>query len=986
MSRSKTASVLLACLMAMPLLMGGVPQVSALPKSSSVALLGSPGDELSINGGGLHTSAFEFSQFSISYVSPSAVTSATSLAAYDTVVLNMASNSFLCSSANVPAAAKLALVQWVQQGGKLIFYDSECTPGIDYAWLDFPFSTDNPGAAGASAIPRITEENGLSCSDSALRCFIDVDLLGSQTDAVGDANIIVTQDLHWCADMQATNANGVTGYPHAYAVDGLGVYIYDGFDVDSMGTTPGTGTGSANLNKLFLLELELAWNPANLPCEVAVACATVPPSAAVSITRPALGQDYVDDVASPQPSTLPLPRVVGPLTLVVGADPAEITSLVLAVDGVELASLAAPPYEARWTSGPSAEGLHTISATFRESAAPHCTHTIKRLFEVPHFAVSGRATGVWVGTNAPAALQASNDGAGVRPDAPGSMTTRVADQTLDAPLDGRVIAIEDRADSTHEGSLWDIRTTSQTSHVDLLGGQVTADAIRVEARVTYDELAGHATAHTTATFVNLRVGGLPVSDPVPPDARLVLPNGARVELNEQTTSVSTGGGRAAVNAIHVFLPHDGFALEAIVGQATAAADPLALGGDTPRLLDPQDDAGTGGDAGDSFADPATLTMPAPEGSGHLLLAGRLAEEDRADHYAIAVQPGQEIVAHLVPSAEVVANVGEARAPPVNPGDSGAALRSVPAFTVRLLEPGSAEVRDDSARYVGAPTVGLNVDVAGLWQLEVLPAGALGNYTLDVVVRDVPLLPGDGGAPGADAGVDCAGALPMAAPEVGGVLRDADYDDVWSFAGMNGDKLAVTMKPGDDLDGADFDLYLYGPACQLLAESHGVVGALPKGSPEAIARFPLTLTGAYFVKVERVNGIGSYALTATAQHAIPDAPANDALSGIDAPAGCASAVPLPADAGVYGGTLDEGDAGDAFRFHVKAGDVVVLTAAGETLSDAYATVYGPGCVPLAGQSIGEVPLMFSLTPAAVGGDYVIEIGSYGAGGNYAVTVA
>jgi hypothetical protein len=130
--------------------------------------------------------------------------STASLAAYDTVVLNVASNAMACNTNNLSAQAKTDLINWVFGGGKLIIYDSECYPGpIDYSWLPYPFSTANPGALGAQGTLTVVEDNLLStkvgdptCTGagaSDLHC-IDVDYLGTYSDAVGDMNVLTTVD------------------------------------------------------------------------------------------------------------------------------------------------------------------------------------------------------------------------------------------------------------------------------------------------------------------------------------------------------------------------------------------------------------------------------------------------------------------------------------------------------------------------------------------------------------------------------------------------------------------------------------------------------------------------------------------------------------------------------------------------------------------------------------------------------------------------
>ena len=72
----------------------------------------------------------------------------------------------------------------------------------------------------------------------------------------------------WCGDIEATNINMVTGWVHAYAVVGSGMIIYNGLDIDYMGSASAPGTsGFENVVKIWWLELKQPWGADyNLPC------------------------------------------------------------------------------------------------------------------------------------------------------------------------------------------------------------------------------------------------------------------------------------------------------------------------------------------------------------------------------------------------------------------------------------------------------------------------------------------------------------------------------------------------------------------------------------------------------------------------------------------------------------------------------------------------------------------------------------------------
>ncbi|HDL89968.1 MAG TPA: hypothetical protein ENG14_03595, partial [Thermodesulforhabdus norvegica] len=200
--------------------------------------------------------------------------SAANLTPFDTIVLNMASYAMACSSDTLTDAQKQAIVDAVAAGKKLIIYDSECYPGPDYSWLPFPFSTNNPGAMGASGTLTIVEENTLSSSDPVSSYFIDAAYLGFWTDAVGDMNVMVTFDPYWCIDMSGTNINQVTGPVHTYAKypagTDTGLIIYNGLDMDYM--------PNSALLEIWIQELEQSFNPSNLPCGVTVVGITLSPA------------------------------------------------------------------------------------------------------------------------------------------------------------------------------------------------------------------------------------------------------------------------------------------------------------------------------------------------------------------------------------------------------------------------------------------------------------------------------------------------------------------------------------------------------------------------------------------------------------------------------------------------------------------------------------------------------------------------------------
>jgi len=188
-----------------------------------------------------------FSTLSASQVSTEA------LANYDTVIL------FMFNPSGLTTARKAAINDWVYKGGKLMIWDSDQVPRgspWDYTWLPYPFTTSVPGQTGKGL--NILEENQLSSSDPSSPYYIDTAVLNSQTDAVGDANVLISYSLGWRIDMMAKNVLGETGPAHVYAAYGSGLLIYSALDWDYAGYNYASG---AWLKKMLKQELECSALP-----------------------------------------------------------------------------------------------------------------------------------------------------------------------------------------------------------------------------------------------------------------------------------------------------------------------------------------------------------------------------------------------------------------------------------------------------------------------------------------------------------------------------------------------------------------------------------------------------------------------------------------------------------------------------------------------------------------------------------------------------
>jgi hypothetical protein len=170
-----------------------------------------------------------FDKSSYKYVALSNITTAT-LSNFDTVALIQVHTS------DLTAAAKAALAQFVANGGKLIIHDSDETSLNDYSWLLSGAYTTRIGVGCnvcglTSGTSNITENSGLISANPTDPTYVSVPELAKYTDAVGDANLLVSDDPRWFAAASGTNAANAAGAQVAYASNN-GLIIYNGFDTD----------------------------------------------------------------------------------------------------------------------------------------------------------------------------------------------------------------------------------------------------------------------------------------------------------------------------------------------------------------------------------------------------------------------------------------------------------------------------------------------------------------------------------------------------------------------------------------------------------------------------------------------------------------------------------------------------------------------------------------------------------------------------------
>jgi hypothetical protein len=216
---------------------------SATQGSSKVALIPSNGPVPADGPDGIMpTSSYvagrpneSFDKFSFHDVGLNQITSAT-LSQYDTVAL------IQVKTTDLTAAAKAALAKFVADGGKLIIHDADETTGNDYSWLlPGSYSTQVgggcPNCGRSSGASTIISNSGLISANPSDPTYVNISELGQYTDALGDANLLVTNDPRWFTAAKGTNGANEAGSQIAYAQNN-GLIIYNGFDTDTILPSP----------------------------------------------------------------------------------------------------------------------------------------------------------------------------------------------------------------------------------------------------------------------------------------------------------------------------------------------------------------------------------------------------------------------------------------------------------------------------------------------------------------------------------------------------------------------------------------------------------------------------------------------------------------------------------------------------------------------------------------------------------------------------
>ncbi len=175
---------------------------------------------------------------------------------YDTVVL------MTCCPNQILTPAELqSLQKWVQEGGKLIRYNSGCSK-ICTAEADIMNFYKVPVGIPSLGF-KIDENNLLMSGDQNSTAYINAAAMTySQAGNYGENSRLWARDGNWCSDLTLNRIDTNTlNTVHAYKYYGKGVIIYNGLYFGDEFAYSGVGVSSraANLEKIWLQELQLQW-------------------------------------------------------------------------------------------------------------------------------------------------------------------------------------------------------------------------------------------------------------------------------------------------------------------------------------------------------------------------------------------------------------------------------------------------------------------------------------------------------------------------------------------------------------------------------------------------------------------------------------------------------------------------------------------------------------------------------------------------------
>lgn len=673
-----------------------------------------------------------------------------------------------------------------------------------------------------------------------------------------------------------------------------------------------------------------------------------------AVTRPAAGRLYQNnvDVGS---SGIPDAAVIGGMLTVeaTSSNPSRTQRIDFSVDLAPIGSDLTSPYQASFDATPLAPGLHTVTARLFEFVAG-CDDVVTVNLRKTDPSILAVGHGLRIANAVPTEAEVRAGGA-LATGKGGSQQIRIADQTL-APVD-YAQAIVDKADGAVAGSLLSASASSVVTRVSLLGGAITADVLesRVRASANATTFASSA-VDDGSRIVGLRVLATPV-DVVRPNTVVEVPGIGRLVLQETLPVVDGPRAEITVNALHLFLDPGYPASEIVLGSAHAGVNAVADAFDGPAadLIHHADDLDSGADAGATTA----TAMPIAPG----IYSAAISEGDLADVYSFPAGQGDRILVTVKPAERTRLEILPLPSLP-------ALAHERPSVNVFLRDP-AGDVRARSVLAIAGSDpqkVELNADIpfapAGAkatWTVEVARQGRSldGFYTIEFAIAPVLLAAQNDAGQAGDASDSCVAPRMLPGGPVSGeiedtafsgVIRDADSVDFYGFQATAGRVLTVLMKPDEADDGADFNLYLYGPAspggptdCVVPIAQSTFTADQAKALPEIVGSLPVFVSGRHVFEVRRVNAVANYYVNVNATNPLPTIPGNDARTGADAGDSCATATPV--GAGVYEGTmidLPDQDTDDWYSVTLAANQDLTVAMKPSDPSDFDLELYTPAC--------------------------------------------
>ncbi len=245
------------------------------------------------------------------------------------------------------------ILNWVSAGHKFIIGDSDECNQSSYSFIPYSFKTVAAGAHGARGdVLALADPSPLGAGPDDPAHFLDTEAYIRGAQDLGDADIMQTEDPHWCGHLYSKNLVGASGWSHAYARYGRGLIIYDGLDRDDI-------SAFNNKQAINVVRYQYAFPVQNdLPCNAQVASRLVLipsverqlPAGKPATVRVPMSLSYFEKGAAPREIAL---SIAGDARFPASVKPARVR--IASAASVQV--VAAIQLPARWS------GLHAFTVT-----------------------------------------------------------------------------------------------------------------------------------------------------------------------------------------------------------------------------------------------------------------------------------------------------------------------------------------------------------------------------------------------------------------------------------------------------------------------------------------------------------------------------------------------------------------------------------------------------------------------------------------------